>query len=202
MDEMNEDVIKNLDPMLYWCGRFLPLADSMGILRSRVLLRAFMPMAKFLPPVPVKREPKKKRLTAAVAEGEKEGHEWWRLSLLDRTITIPYTRKVYDIIYYVMEVDKKYAGEFRFKHIYALHQTLAKDELLKNSTINFPPRFLFTTPTSADIEQRRQMLEKYLVFIMSDPEICASAHFIHFIRNHRKWKGELPLLKSPLLDMD
>ncbi|KAH9257250.1 hypothetical protein BASA81_004407, partial [Batrachochytrium salamandrivorans] len=44
MDEINQDVMANLDPMLYWCGRFLPMANSMGILRSRTILRAFMPM--------------------------------------------------------------------------------------------------------------------------------------------------------------
>jgi len=194
MDELNDDVMMNLDPMLYWCGRFLPLADSMGILQSRTLLRAFMPMAKYLPPVPVKRQ---KRLTAGVVEGEAEGHEWWRHSLLDRKVTLPYTKRVGPIVYYIMQVDGKYAGEFRYRHLRELHDSVR--DMLEKDAPSFPPKFLFK-PTPGDLNTRRMGLERYLVYVMSDPEICASSHFVHFIRNHRRWSEDLPALKSPLLE--
>ena len=194
MDELNEDVIQNLDPMLYWCGRFLPLADSMGILRSRTLLRAFMPMAKFLPPVPAKRP---ERLTAGVAEGEREGYEWWRHSLLDRTVTIAYVKRLGETIYFVMHVDRKYAGEFRYRHIRELH--IGIRHMLGKDAPPFPSRILLQKISTIQLEERRQALEKYLVYIMSDPDICVRPEFVHFIRNHRRWAQEMPMLKSPLL---
>lgn len=194
MEELNEDVIINMDPMLYWCGRFLPLADSMGILRSKTLLRAFMPMARFLPPVPIKRT---KRLTAGVAENEKEGQEWWRHSLMDRVVTIGYVKKVGSVIYYVMQVDAKYAGEFRFKHIHELHTSIR--HMLGPDSPGFPARSPFRDLTSQEIESRKYMLQKYLAYIMSDPEVCVTPQFVHFIKNHRRWSQELPVLKSPLL---
>ena len=192
MDELSADAVLNLDPMLYWCGRFLPLADSMGILRSRVLLRAFMPMAKFLPPVPVKRV---KRLTAEAVECEREGSEWWRHSLLDHNLTIPETKFIGSTVYYVMKVDGKYAGEFRYRHLRELHFNI-KEKLPKN--VNFPPRY-FRRLNRLELEVRRAEVEKYLVFVMSDPEICVTYHFVHFIKIHRRWSEEQPLLKSPLL---
>ena len=196
MDELNEDVILNLDPLLYWCGRFLPLADSMGILGSRVLIRAFMPLGKFLPPVPVKRT---KRLTAGVAEGEAEGQEWWRHSLMDRSVTLPYVKCIGETNYFVMHVDKKYAGEFRYKHVRELHMGI-KHLLGKDSPV-FPPRIPFRTITSDELDARRLALESYVGYVMSDPDLCGTPQFVHFIRNHRRWAADLPTLKSPLLQI-
>ena len=198
MSEVTEDVISNLDPMLYWCGRFLPLADSMGILRSRALLRAFMPMAKFLPPVPATTVPEK-RLTAGIAEGEREGLEWWRHSSPHRRISLPYTKQVDKTVYYILYADGRYAGEFRYRHIRDLHLNVRDLLLVIKNAPEFPPRFPFRKPSPEEQEHRRVALETYLIFVMSDPDICASDHFVHFIRNHRRWAGELPSITSPLL---
>lgn len=194
MDEINQDVMANLDPMLYWCGRFLPMANSMGILRSRTILRAFMPMGKFLPPVPVVYT---KRANAGQAEGERVGSEWWRHSLMDRQVSLGDSKLVGTVVYYSLLVDNRYAGEFRFKHLRELHLSIA--HLLADNAPSFPPRLMTASPQQ--LATRRAQLQRYLEHILYVPEICSTNEFVLFIRIHRRWANDIPppVLFSPLL---
>jgi len=186
LDEINCDVIHNLDPLLYWCGRFLPLADYMGILKSRALLRTFIPMARYLPPVPTKPP---RRLSASCVEEEEEGNEWWRHpAVSERSITVPSIKYIGNIVYYIIQVDTKYAGEFRYRHLRELHEGI--HEFLREGSPEFPQKFFVFQPTNQDIEKRMIAIERYLVHIMSDPNICSSLPFAHFIRIHRRWSDD------------
>lgn len=159
MDELNKDVVDNLDPMLYWCGRFLPLADSMGILHSHTLLRAFMPMGRYLPRVPC--------AVSVVADTRNDtiNMEWWRRSLCDRSITIAGHNIVQNIVYYRVHVDSKYAGEFRYRDLYELHLSIRSKLYKDTHAPRFPPRMMYTL-TAHQIVLRERQLEAYLAYIM------------------------------------
>jgi hypothetical protein len=85
MDILPSMNANHMDPLLYWCGNLMPLANRMGILKSRALLKAAVPLAAWLPAVPSKG---RKEHRAPAADAEAEGREWWRFGLLGRNVSI------------------------------------------------------------------------------------------------------------------
>ena len=178
-----------------WCGNLIPLANSMGILKSRTLLKAALPFAGLLPSVPAQHSLRVHR--AAAGEAEVEGREWWRFGLLGRTVELSRIKFVGGVAYYVLEVDERYAGEFRYRYLRELYIKL--QPVLPDICPEFPGRTLMAPTTSAALEQRRVMLEEFLIFVLDDPILVRHEAFIEFVRVRRRWAGDLPLLKSPLL---
>ena len=123
--------------------------------------------------------------------------EWWRLHEAERSIALNRTREVNGKTYYEMQIDGRYAGEFRYSALHALYRILSSVFPNKNFPA-FPPKFL-STPSTGALEERRKGLERYMVFILSDPEIVSRDEFLQFVRERRRWSEALPLLASPLI---
>jgi hypothetical protein len=186
------ETIDHLDPLLYWFGDILPYASKMGILKSSTLLRATAPvMVRYLPAVPPPRTP------ARPAAGSRN---MLTSPTYDRIVTVPRTRIVHGATYYVIEVDGRYAGEFRYRYVRELHLQIQDLLLTDSEAPEFPSRWFVPYNAYLSIEDRRKKLERYLVYVMSDSKIVKTKAFEHFIKVRRRWGEELPLLKSPLLN--
>jgi len=205
-----------IDPLLYWCGNLMPLANSMGVLKSRTLMKAALPLSHLLPRVPRHAHAAARR---PAGDAENEGREWWRFGLLGRSVALARIKFVGGVAYYVLEVDDQYAGEFRFKFIRELYLGLAP--VLPGDCPEFPSRTLLRPWSAAALEERRAALERFLVYVLGasftpgrcrachmssrappradDPQLVRREEFLLFVKVRRRWAGELPLLKSPLL---
>jgi len=194
--------IDHLDPLLYWFGGVLPYASRMGVLRSSALLSAAGPIAKLLPPVPRRKSRPRPRPGAGVAElarGE-TGNEWWRFASLDHVVAVPRAKFVNGVAFFVLEVDGRYAGEFRYRHARELHD--AVQHVLPADAAPFPPRLAPWEDHSAGspaLERRRAALERFMVRAMADPRVVREPAFEFFVKVRRKWAEELPALLSPLI---
>ena len=184
------DVVDQMDPLVYWLGDLLPLANSIGVLKSQLLLRAGLPFLGLLPKVPPRKRtriPKKKNASAYRREEAK------------RVISVPRTHIGVDqVVYYVVEVDGRYSGEFRYSALRILHEFAQKTPDLDEPLPEFPAKSTFSLSNS-QIEDRRVLLEDYLQCVLAEPKIVKTKEFTEFVQEHRKWDAQLPLLTSPLM---
>lgn len=194
-------ITNDIDPLLYWCGNFLPMADRMGILKNKALLHAFIPtIVKILPRVPSSEEannnnnnPRRLERSDTRPLAGDQDMTWWKHTIFDRKVVLSGVKRVNDVDYYVIEVDGNYAGEFRFSHAYELNVELQS---------NFPKLMREAPPFPSRIfnkSRRRPNLEKWLNFVMSEAKIVRSKEFLFFIKERRRWNKEMPLLFSPLI---
>jgi hypothetical protein len=95
-----------------------------------------------------------------------------------------------------LTVDSRYAGEFRYKYVRDLY--LALKPRLGEDAPRFPARSLFRPSAAKHLEARREMLERFLIYVLDDAKLVQTHEFIEFVRVRRRWAGDLPLLKSML----
>jgi len=182
-------VIDHLDPLVYWLSDMLPLANSIGVLRSKLLMKAGTPFLGLLPKVP----PRKRTKVSKQSVGQ------YRREEARRIITVPKTHITPEsVVYYVVHVDDRYSGEFRYSSLRKLHELAQNTPDLDEPLPEFPARAMFTLSNS-DIEDRRVLLEDYLQFVFAEPKIVNTEEFKIFVQENRKWDAKLPLLSSPLL---
>ena len=214
--------IDYIDPIVYWLADLLPLANSVGILRSKLLLRAGTPFARFLPSVP--KSSSSSSSTPAAPTGSPTGspsesptlesdEELWRLNETRRMVSLDKAvRNVKGVNYYVLRINGRYSGEFRYSHLRELDETVVQPALREKFTDGtrhriagrvaipaFPPRRGVDNASPKDVEARREALEKYLIFVFSEPDIVGTKAFVEFVRARRRWVAELPQLASPLM---
>jgi len=189
--------IDYLDPLIYWLSDLLPLANAVGLLRSRLLMKMGAPFARFLPAVPAGEHGRAAGELLGPSD-EQNTAEWWRQNEAERCVTLPKTRIVNGKTYYEMQIDGRYAGEFRFSALLALHSTLMGVFADRKRFPDFPPK-IYATPSVEDLEKRRLGLQAYLVFVLSDPEVVGRSEFLEFVKERRRWSEPLPLLASPLI---
>ncbi|OCT81596.1 hypothetical protein XELAEV_18028419mg, partial [Xenopus laevis] len=72
----------------------------------------------------------------------------------------------------------------RYSQLLGLHEQLKK-EYGNNVVPAFPPKKLFTL-TPAEVEQRREQLEKYMQAVRQDPVLGASETFNSFLRHSQQ----------------
>ena len=178
-----------MDPLVYWLRDLLPLANSIGVLRSSMLLKASTPFLGFLPSVPPRKRTKINNSDISRYRREES----------KKMITVPKTHKnADDVVFYVVEVDGKYSGEFRYSALRILHEMAQKIPDLDEPLPEFPGRSPFSLSNS-QIEDRRVLLEEYLQCVLAEPRIVGMKDFELFIQEHRKWSADKPLLTSPLM---
>ncbi|MGH0133073.1 UNVERIFIED_CONTAM: hypothetical protein FKN15_045374, partial [Acipenser sinensis] len=78
----------------------------------------------------------------------------------------------------------------RYSQLLGLHEQLKK-EYGNNVVPAFPPKKLFTL-TSAEVEQRREQLEKYMQAVRQDPMLGASETFNSFLRKAQQETQQIP----------
>ena len=175
---------------MYWLSDLLPLANSMGMLRSNFLLKAGMPFLRFLPSVPPDAVTPKLNLTG-------ESPDEFRRQESRRLIRIPRSHVVDGAVFYVVNVDGRYAGEFRYSSLRILHSMVTSMHGVKDV-----PPFPHKQPLGMSDKQRderRIALEKFLQFVLAEPAIVETQEFLNFVKQHRRWEQDLPILASPLL---
>jgi hypothetical protein len=198
-----------MDPLVYWLSDLLPLANSVGILKSKFLLRAGMPFLKLLPGVPasaVTVRPSSSLTDTTVssevvveARARPEATDVaddYRREESKKMIHLSKSHIVEGIVFYVVNVDGRYAGEFRYSSLLKLHYIARK--LTSKKLPPFPGKAVFGL-SEVQLEERRSALENYLQFVLAEPEIVETDQFIQFVKQHRRWERDLPLLASPLM---
>jgi hypothetical protein len=185
-------VVDHMDPLVYWLSDMLPLANSMGLLKSQLLLRAGLPFLGLLPKVPPRKRVKKNK---QVDIGEE-----YRRSESRKRIGVPRTHQTDNgVVYYVVEVNGRYSGEFRYSALRKLHELATNPTLdLDEPLPEFPGRSVFQL-SYGQVEDRRVLLEDYLQCVLAEPKIVKTKEFEEFIQEHRKWDAKRPLLSSPLM---
>lgn len=183
-----------MDPLVYWLSDMLPLANSLGLLKSQLLVRAGLPFLGLLPKVPPRKRVRKSRNSqASMSEFRREE--------ACKVITVPRTHKdLEEVIYYVVEVDGRYAGEFRYSSLRILHEIACRTSDIEQELPEFPSKSLFAL-NNGGIEDRRVLLEDYLQCVLAEPRIVGTQEFKDFVRDHRKWDSKMPLLTSPLMKL-
>uniref|UniRef100_A0A8C5MUN7 Sorting nexin-17 n=1 Tax=Leptobrachium leishanense TaxID=445787 RepID=A0A8C5MUN7_9ANUR len=78
----------------------------------------------------------------------------------------------------------------RYSQLLGLHEQLRK-EFGNNVAPLFPPKKLFTL-TPAEVEQRREQLEKYMQTVRQDPVLGASETFNSFLRRAQQETQQIP----------
>ncbi|XP_033861181.1 sorting nexin-17 isoform X2 [Acipenser ruthenus] len=78
----------------------------------------------------------------------------------------------------------------RYSQLLGLHEQLKK-EYGNNVVPAFPPKKLFTL-TPAEVEQRREQLEKYMQAVRQDPMLGASETFNSFLRKAQQETQQIP----------
>ena len=185
-----------MDPLVYWLSDLLPLANSVGILRSTFLLKAGMPFLRFLPGVPPDAVTPKMVLNSSTNTDPAA----FRKEEARRLIRIPRSHLVDGVVFYVMNMDGRYMGEFRYSSLRKLHSIALN--ICNGLGINDIPSFPGKAPmgmSEAQREERRLGLEKFLQFVMAEPAIVETDEFVEFIKQHRRWEHNLPIMASPLL---
>lgn len=190
--------IDHIDPLIYWLSDLLPLANSVGILRSNMLLNAGMPFLKFLPPIPESQRTILNTADSALKVAAEADVDKFRQSEARRVVSLPKTHRVGKVVFFVVNVDGRYAGEFRYSALRELNRVVHNLPSFKKPIPVFPGRSAFGLSEDG-VEERRIKLEEYLRFVLSEPDICCTKEFVAFVRANRKWDKELPLLTSPLM---
>ena len=191
-----------MDPLVYWLSDLLPLANSVGVLRSKFLLKAGMPFLRFLPGVPPEAVTPKMSLALDGGEGNNADPAAFRREESKRLIRIPTCHVVNGVLFYVLNMDGRYMGEFRYSSLYQLNKIvtrLCKEEGIASEAIPMFPGKAPMGLSDKQREERRAALEKFLQFVMSEPAIVKTDEFVQFIKHHRRWEQSMPLLASPLL---
>ncbi|KAJ8008677.1 hypothetical protein DPEC_G00080900 [Dallia pectoralis] len=84
----------------------------------------------------------------------------------------------------------------RYSQLLSLHEQIKKE--YGNHVIPaFPPKRIFTL-TSAEVEQRREHLEKYMQAVRQDPILGASEMFNSFLRKAQQETKQIPTEEVPL----
>ncbi|XP_075772393.1 sorting nexin-17 isoform X2 [Pelodiscus sinensis] len=84
----------------------------------------------------------------------------------------------------------------RYSQLLGLHEQLRK-EYGANVVPAFPPKKLFTL-TPAEVEQRREQLEKYMQAVRQDPVLGGSETFNSFLRKAQQETQQVPTEEVPL----
>jgi hypothetical protein len=189
------EAVDYMDPLVYWLSDLLPLANSVGVLRSKFLLKVGMPFLRFLPGVPPEAVTPKMSLQA-----EDVDPGTFRREESKRLIRLPRAHVVNDVVFYVMNMDGRYMGEFRYSSLLRLSGITSR--ICNDVGIKDVPPFPGKAPmgmSDKQREERRLGLEKFLQFVMAEPAIVETDEFVQFIKQHRRWEHDLPVLASPLL---
>jgi hypothetical protein len=174
---------------MYWLSDYLPLANSMGFLSSKTLVqagvKAGMPFISLLPKVPPRKRARKKKLE----EIEDDHNGQLRITLPKSKLTDDGT------VYYVLEINKKYSGEFRYSALRKLH-----DKVQENLSIfaekdiqipSFPPKSARKLDFG-QIEDRRILLEEYLQVVLAEKTIVKAIDLESFLYEHKQWDETMP----------
>ncbi|XP_019751747.1 sorting nexin-17 [Hippocampus comes] len=78
----------------------------------------------------------------------------------------------------------------RYSQLLGLHEQIKK-EYGSNVVPSFPPKKIFTL-TLAEVEQRREQLEKYMQAVRQDPQLGASELFNSFLRKAQQETQQIP----------
>ncbi|KAM4041605.1 sorting nexin-17 [Anomaloglossus baeobatrachus] len=78
----------------------------------------------------------------------------------------------------------------RYSQLFGLHEQLRK-EYGNNVVPIFPPKKLFTL-TPSEVEQRRELLEKYMQSVRQDPALGSSEIFNSFLRRSQQETQQIP----------
>jgi hypothetical protein len=214
-------VVNQMDPLVYWLSDLLPLANNLGLLRYKLVVQAGTPFARFLPAVPTtslqstqQQQQQQQQQQLSITNGnivnngnntiigpsEKEDIELFRLTTTSRSIKLPRVNRFNGVDYYVLTVNDKYAGEFRYSHLREMN-TLAEKMMTVDCKCKppFPGKHAGRPHTAAFLEDRRVELERFVAWVFSEPDICSTRPFVAFIRLRRRWGEELPMLTSPLI---
>ncbi|XP_043397870.1 sorting nexin-17 isoform X3 [Chelonia mydas] len=84
----------------------------------------------------------------------------------------------------------------RYRQLLGLHEQLRK-EYGANVVPAFPPKKIFTL-TPAEVEQRREQLEKYMQAVRQDPVLGGSETFNSFLRKAQQETQQIPTEEVPL----
>uniref|UniRef100_A0A3P8ZJ57 Sorting nexin-17 n=1 Tax=Esox lucius TaxID=8010 RepID=A0A3P8ZJ57_ESOLU len=84
----------------------------------------------------------------------------------------------------------------RYSQLLGLHEQIKK-EYGNNVVPAFPPKRIFTL-TPAEVEQRREQLEKYMQAVRQDPILGASEMFNSFLRKAQQETQQIPTEEVPL----
>ncbi|XP_043365861.1 sorting nexin-17 isoform X4 [Dermochelys coriacea] len=84
----------------------------------------------------------------------------------------------------------------RYSQLLGLHEQLRK-EYGANVVPAFPPKKIFTL-TPAEVEQRREQLEKYMQAVRQDPVLGGSETFNSFLRKAQQETQQIPTEEVPL----
>uniref|UniRef100_A0A3B3RML3 Sorting nexin-17 n=1 Tax=Paramormyrops kingsleyae TaxID=1676925 RepID=A0A3B3RML3_9TELE len=79
----------------------------------------------------------------------------------------------------------------RYSELLGLHEQVRGKEYGNNVVPNFPPKKIFTL-TPAEVEQRREQLEKYMQAVRQDPVLGASELFNSFLRKAQQETQQIP----------
>ncbi|XP_067406638.1 sorting nexin-17 [Emydura macquarii macquarii] len=85
----------------------------------------------------------------------------------------------------------------RYSQLLGLHEQLRK-EYGANVVPAFPPKKIFTL-TPAEVEQRREQLEKYMQAVRQDPLLGGSETFNSFLRKAQQETQQIPTEEVPLV---
>jgi len=185
-----------MDPLVYWLSDMLPMANSVGILRSQLLLKLGMPFLRFLPGVPPEAVTPKMNLAL---DGPTDPSTF-RREESRRLIRLPRSHVVDGAVFYVVNVDGRYAGEFRYSSLRKLHAVVSK--LAPELGLKDVPMFPAKAPmgmSNKQLEERRLALEKFVQYVLAEPVLVETPEFVDFVKQHRRWERDLPILASPLL---
>uniref|UniRef100_A0A8C0H8W8 Sorting nexin-17 n=1 Tax=Chelonoidis abingdonii TaxID=106734 RepID=A0A8C0H8W8_CHEAB len=86
--------------------------------------------------------------------------------------------------------------QVRYSQLLGLHEQLRK-EYGANVVPAFPPKKIFTL-TPAEVEQRREQLEKYMQAVRQDPVLGGSETFNSFLRKAQQETQQIPTEEVPL----
>ncbi|XP_050807079.1 sorting nexin-17 [Gopherus flavomarginatus] len=86
--------------------------------------------------------------------------------------------------------------QVRYSQLLGLHEQLRK-EYGANVVPTFPPKKIFTL-TPAEVEQRREQLEKYMQAVRQDPVLGGSETFNSFLRKAQQETQQIPTEEVPL----
>jgi len=188
-----------MDPLVYWLSDLLPIANSMGILKSNFLLKAGMPFLRFLPSVPPSAVTPKPGATSAPdpTSSARAVADDFRMQESRKMIKLK-THDVNGVTNYIINVDGRYAGEFRYSALRKLYEMIKQMPDFKKQIPPFPGKAMLGL-SAAQLEERRKALEKFMQFVLAEPDIVETEEFIRFVKQHRRWERDMPMMTSPLI---
>jgi hypothetical protein len=179
-----------MDPLVYWLSDYLPTANIFGLLRSPFLLRIGMPFLKILPRVPAG------EIAIRPASNDEEAIHNERREKARKIIRISKFHEIQGIVFYVLKINGRYAGEFRYSALRELHGIIGKHWNQSLPFPSFPGKTIFSADEK-QLEERRVALEEYLQFVLAEPSVVKTDEFVKFVKDHRRWDRETRLLASP-----